>query len=482
MKCPKCGSEIPEGCLLCENCGEDIQIVPDFDPAVENSIIETMSNLAENLTTPEEIEEVTEPKMLYKNRKYIKIGAGIVFIIGFMILCSVLVVYFMSSDYKIRLAANYADQANYDKAIEILKKASEEDGDYVTIHFAMAEYYQEEGDNSSFLNTLLDIINYDGISEDDASQAYKEMIDYYLNQENYDAINSLLQNCGYSSLQDEYSSYMANAPEFNYIEGSYTEIVPLKIISNTRGHIYYTLDGTTPDENSSEYISPVFLDTGDYIVTALFVNEYGVKSPLSKSEYHIDVSTPFSPEVDAYSGEYYTPQLIHVEAEDGCSIYYTVDGSNPTIDSTLYNGFLPMPLGKSVFKFVAVDENQVMSEITTRNYDLELMTEYTTDDAQTVILDYLVSQDQIVDKTGVLVEDSTKKMYYSFACCVTIADQGDFYVFSEYILDSDGTREKTGNYYAVGVYNLPLYITQYDANTGTFALSGEQLNPDYTDE
>jgi len=201
-------------------------------------------------------------------------------------------------------------------------------------------------------------------------------------------------------------------------------------------------------------------------------------SPLSKSVYHIDVSAPYAPEVDAYSGEFHTPQLIHVEAADGCTIYYTTDGNDPTVNSLVYNGFLPIPLGKSTLKFIAVDENQTCSEITTRNYDLELMTNYTTDDAQTVILDYLVSQGKIADKTGTLAGDLSKKMYYSFACCVTIADQGDFYIFSEYILHSDGSREKTGNYYAVGIYNLPLYITQYDAKTGSFALAGSQLNPD----
>ena len=40
MKCPSCGCEMAEGHLYCEKCGMEIQMVPDFEPEFENSIIE----------------------------------------------------------------------------------------------------------------------------------------------------------------------------------------------------------------------------------------------------------------------------------------------------------------------------------------------------------------------------------------------------------------------------------------------------------
>lgn len=46
MKCPHCGNELKEGHLICESCGEEIRIVPDFEPEIENSITETLSTLA----------------------------------------------------------------------------------------------------------------------------------------------------------------------------------------------------------------------------------------------------------------------------------------------------------------------------------------------------------------------------------------------------------------------------------------------------
>ena len=38
MKCPECGNEIRDGHLICEVCGYEVQIVPDFEPDIEPQI------------------------------------------------------------------------------------------------------------------------------------------------------------------------------------------------------------------------------------------------------------------------------------------------------------------------------------------------------------------------------------------------------------------------------------------------------------
>lgn len=58
MNCPKCGQELKDGKLYCEACGEEIKIVPVFEPEIENSIEETLSTVADN------INEVTEEDFL----------------------------------------------------------------------------------------------------------------------------------------------------------------------------------------------------------------------------------------------------------------------------------------------------------------------------------------------------------------------------------------------------------------------------------
>ena len=49
MKCPNCGAEMEEGKLYCEHCGEDIHIVPDFEPEVEYNMAQTLSDIAKEM-------------------------------------------------------------------------------------------------------------------------------------------------------------------------------------------------------------------------------------------------------------------------------------------------------------------------------------------------------------------------------------------------------------------------------------------------
>ena len=47
MKCPRCGSEMKDGMLFCEHCGEEIRIVQDFEPEIGGIVtgFEDASNL-----------------------------------------------------------------------------------------------------------------------------------------------------------------------------------------------------------------------------------------------------------------------------------------------------------------------------------------------------------------------------------------------------------------------------------------------------
>ncbi len=475
MVCPECGREIPEGHLYCDTCGMEVRIVPDFEPEVENSIEESLSGVAETLTETKQEDSDGGGHERQKNLFVLRLGC--IFVLALIILVAYFSVtaYFRSADYQIKTAMSEIEEENYEAALVNLEAALDAGGDFEGIKLEMAACYQALGDEQSYMESLYELIGYEQVSRERLQQGYSQIIAAYEEKGQYEQINILLQNCSEASIQEKYAKYMANMPEFNYVGGAYNEVIPLKILSNTNGHIYYTMDGSNPDRYSQEYISPIFLETGEFEITAVFINEYGIKSPYAKAVYQVDVSAPFAPEVDAYSGDFYTPQMLHAEAEEGCQIYYTTDGSEPDGLSDMYNGFLPMPLGDSSFKFVAIDENGVSSEITVRNYHLELITDYSKEDAQTVILHYMQETGRIIDLYGTISVEDPRRMIYVFACCVNIEDEGDFYIFSEYIENPDGSREKTGSYYAVGIYNLPLYGTHYDMRTSNFALSTELL-------
>ena len=62
MNCPKCGTEIAEGSLYCTACGEDIHIVPDFEPEVEQSMRDTMDQIVVELQDSQASEEQKSKK------------------------------------------------------------------------------------------------------------------------------------------------------------------------------------------------------------------------------------------------------------------------------------------------------------------------------------------------------------------------------------------------------------------------------------
>jgi tetratricopeptide (TPR) repeat protein len=46
MKCPKCGSELPEHALFCEKCAAEIKIVPEYEARLEEQISISLENVA----------------------------------------------------------------------------------------------------------------------------------------------------------------------------------------------------------------------------------------------------------------------------------------------------------------------------------------------------------------------------------------------------------------------------------------------------
>lgn len=482
MKCPNCGKEIEEGHLICEVCGNEIQIVPDFEPEIENSITETLSTLAalqddgqdneiqqgmQNIEEEEDSESEEEEKN-NQNRRFSAMISGIVLFL--IILCTyILYSYHVSTvSYQVDKAKEYAAQGEYERAIDCLNTAYEKDDSEAQILFLKADYYYLLFDNESSLQALKQIIDKGTYPYEDVEEAYDKMITIYSKEERYEEINSLLLDCKEDTIVNMFQSYMAKAPEFSYVEGDYAEIIPLKLCSNTSGTIYYTMDGSIPDKNSEIYTAPLFLESGDYIISAFFVNDYGIESEVVKKTYHISLEVPNAPEIAVYSGEYNEPMMISVQGQEGCEIYYTTDGTEPTRDSVPYTGPIPMPLGTTNFKFVNISKEGVSSEVTMRTYTLKLANTISTNEAVRKLVEKLIECGYLEDESG-KVEKQNIIYRYEFSSVISIEGES-YFTINEYYDDGTGVLNRTDKVFVVQVYTGEAARLGFDENGAYIAV------------
>lgn len=282
MKCIKCGAELPEGMLYCEKCGEDVHIVPDFEPEVESQIDETMTLIMD------EIEEAS-PKGKNKSKKqHFLIGLGIVIAIGICVSIYALWYLFTSAEYLINRGNYYKEIGDYREAIAYYEKAGQIDEENIMVYWRMAQCYNLLNDFEHYESWLLQIIDSPFAAETDIENAYFRLISLYAEKNNYQTIDSLVKGCNNVNVTERYSQFLVAEPVFSHEAGFYKEIIPLKITCEEDETVYYTTDGSVPTTESTVYKNLVFLDTGEYVIKAICVNQYGVVSNVITKEYQIE--------------------------------------------------------------------------------------------------------------------------------------------------------------------------------------------------
>ena len=162
MKCPRCGHELGEGNLYCEKCGEEVQYVPDFEPEIENSILDVMNDVAEQISPegrndsprrerdpieefePEpEVPDKTEDVVVIRKRTFfITIAIAALLVIS----CVGLICFFMfrdnSYDYQISCAQKALASSDYALAIDHYEKAFSLNRDNTEPLFEIGKVYE----------------------------------------------------------------------------------------------------------------------------------------------------------------------------------------------------------------------------------------------------------------------------------------------------------------------------------------------------
>ncbi len=150
-------------------------------------------------------------------------------------------------------------------------------------------------------------------------------------------------------------------PAFSPIQGTYTAAQNVALSDPTPGAIiYYTLDGSTPTLSSTQYTSPIPIAVTTTISALATASGYP-NSMMSAATYTITPpGATAPPSFSPPPGTFTSAQTVTLaDLSPGAVLYYTLDGSKPTVNSSLYTAPLPVSTTTTITALAVTPEDPV---------------------------------------------------------------------------------------------------------------------------
>ena len=363
MKCVKCGATLKDNTIFCENCGQEVQIVPDYNVFEEEYLKALLEedNLKNKKTAEVPPGEEEEPKPEPQKKKNKKLVICVISIVVLILLIVGITVGMIlqkrnTVDYQIAKAKEALSSKEYQVALEYYEKALEFEPDNKELLRAMADIYRQQGDFDSAYVSYMDLINKDSGDY----KAYEALISILAENNKTEEIIALGKEVTDPSILPLFEEYMVVPPTFSVDEGTYEEYQIISLSAAKGCEIYYTTDGSDPVKKGKLYTSSIDLEeleeADSYVISAVCKNQKGIYSDSVTKKYKIDLQAPDMPEVSPDGGSFTTATTVTITIPEGCVAYYTWDGTEPSINSEQYSAMIEVPEGDHILSVVLMDQ------------------------------------------------------------------------------------------------------------------------------
>ncbi len=166
----------------------------------------------------------------------------------------------------------------------------------------------------------------------------------------------------------------ASAPTFSVASGTYNTPQTVTISDSTpEATVYYQINTGYPTTSSPVYSGPITVSSTEVIWAMATAPNY-FESSYTSVTYEINPLAPQTaiPTFSVTSGTYTTSQTVTIsDTTAGASIYYTTDGSTPSVSSTWYTG--PIIVSSSeTLQAIAVASGSTKSAVASASYVITL--------------------------------------------------------------------------------------------------------------